>query len=83
MRVPERAWVAEPRYQALLYFCQLVDDMVWESTRDSHRAPAMNTYHLCVEARRTSSFLPPWPIKSRLTTAGTCTPSGMEITGWA
>lgn len=23
--------------------------MVWESTRDSHRAPAMNTYHLCLE----------------------------------
>lgn len=27
--------------------------MVWESTRDSHRAPAMNVYHLCLEVRQT------------------------------
>ncbi len=53
MRVPDKEWAANPVYQALLYFCQLLDDMVWESTRDSHRAPAMNTYHLCVEVQRT------------------------------
>jgi len=53
MRVPTKAWATKPEYQALLYFCQLLDDMVWESTRDSHRAPAMNTFHLCVEVQRT------------------------------
>lgn len=53
MRVPNKGWAAKPEYQSLLYFCQLLDDMVWESTRDSHRAPAMNTYHLCVEVQRT------------------------------
>jgi hypothetical protein len=53
MRVPDKEWAAKPEYQSLLYFCQLLDDMVWESTRDSHRAPAMNTYHLCVEVQRT------------------------------
>jgi hypothetical protein len=53
MRVPEKEWATKPEYQSLLYFCQLLDDMVWESTRDSHRAPAMNTFHLCVEVQRT------------------------------
>ncbi len=53
MRVPDKEWATKPEYQSLLYFCQLLDDMVWESTRDSHRAPAMNTYHLCVEVERT------------------------------
>ncbi len=53
MRVLNNEWAAKPEYQALLYFCQLLDDMVWESTRDSHRAPAMNTYHLCIEVLRT------------------------------
>lgn len=53
MRVLNKEWAAKPEYQSLFYFCQLLDDMVWESTRDSHRAPAMNTYHLCIEAQRT------------------------------
>jgi hypothetical protein len=52
MRVPDKSWAAKPDYQALLYFCQLLDDMVWNWTRDSHRAPAMNTYHLCEEILR-------------------------------
>jgi len=53
MRVPDKKWAGKPEYQSLLYFCQLLDDMVWESARDSHRAPAMNTYHLCIEVQRT------------------------------
>ena len=53
MRDLNKEWMAKPEYQSLLYFCQLLDDMVWEATRDSHRAPAMNTYHLCVEVQRT------------------------------
>lgn len=53
MRIPSNDWAAKSDYQALLYFCQLLDNMVWESTRDSHRAPAMNTYHLCLEVQRT------------------------------
>ncbi|WP_395372492.1 hypothetical protein [Komagataeibacter diospyri] len=53
MRVPDKKWAAKPEYQSLLYFCQMLDDMVWDFTRDSHRAPAMNTYHLCMEVQRT------------------------------
>jgi len=53
MRVPDKQWATKPEYQSLLYFCQLLDDMVWEATRDSHRAPAMNTFHLCLEVQRT------------------------------
>ena len=40
--------------QGLLYFCQLLDDMVWDGTRDSYRAPSLNTYHRCHEILRTT-----------------------------
>lgn len=53
MRINDKEWAKKPEYQSLVYFSQLLDDMVWDSTRDSHRAPAMNTYHLCLEVQRT------------------------------
>ncbi len=52
MRLPDRQWARVPEYQALLYFYQLVDDMVWYGSRDSYRAPSLNTYHRCLEILR-------------------------------
>jgi hypothetical protein len=53
MRLPAREWAKRPENQGLLYFCQLLDDMVWDGTRDSYRAPSLNTYHRCHEILRT------------------------------
>lgn len=52
MRLPDREWARASEYEALLYFCQLVDDMIWYGSRDSYRAPSLNTYHRCLEILR-------------------------------
>jgi len=52
MKLPEKKWAGDPKYRALLLFAQLVENMVWYGTRDSYRAPSLNTYHRCVEILR-------------------------------
>jgi hypothetical protein len=63
MRLPDRRWANTPEYQALLYFCQLVDEMVWYGTRDSYRAPSLNTYHRCDEILRSAGEIKLWRLR--------------------
>jgi hypothetical protein len=49
MRVPEKKWVAEPRYTTVLYFAQILEEMVWHGARDSYRPPSLDSYHRSLE----------------------------------
>lgn len=57
MRIPEAAWVSDPRYGTLLYFCQIVEEMFWHGTRDSYRPPSLDPYHRSVELSKVHADL--------------------------
>lgn len=46
-------WVINPKLDCLLFFAYLVDEMSFNYTIDSFKAPALNTHSLCVECLNT------------------------------
>ena len=52
MRIPEKAWIREEAYEGLYYFAQVLEEMLWNGTRDSYRVPALNTFHRLEEIIR-------------------------------
>jgi hypothetical protein len=53
MRTIQAVWTSDLQYGVLLHFVQILDEMLWHEARQIYRAPALDTYHLAIEAVKT------------------------------
>ena len=54
MRIPDLSyWGSDEKFDSLIFFAQIMDEMLFDYTLDSYKAPIYNSFRLCHELIRT------------------------------